>query len=84
MARTIEARLATLEGAANLESAGTITSMRLHQLTGARSEQFAVDLVHPHRLIFRPNHSPVPVRDDGGIDTREVTAIMILEVVDYH
>ena len=29
-------------------------------------------------------HHPVPRRDDGGIDLERVTAIRILEVVNYH
>ena len=45
---------------------------------------FAIDLVHPFRLVFEPNHDPLPRRKDGGIDLEQVTAIKILEVVDYH
>ena len=58
--------------------------MRLHPLSGDRAGQFAVTLVHPYRLVFRPNHNPVPLGNDGGIDARQVTLIMIMEVVDYH
>ena len=58
--------------------------MRRHMLVGNRQGQYAVDLVHPLRLILEPRHDPVPVRDDGGIDTDRVTSITILEVVDYH
>jgi len=35
-------------------------------------------------LIFRPNHDPVPITADGGIDLRAVTAIVIVAVEDYH
>ena len=44
----------------------------------------AVDLVHPHRLVFAPNHEPVPKKCDGGIDLDKVTSIIVIEVVDYH
>ena len=43
-----------------------------------------MDLAHPFRLIFVPNHDPIPLRDDGGIDRDRITAITITEVVDYH
>ena len=57
---------------------------RMHQLKGNRDEQFAVDLVHPYRLVFEPNHDPLPRKKDGGINLEQVTAIKIMEVVDYH
>ena len=59
-------------------------SMRLHQLRGNRAGQFAIDLTDPYRLILQPNHNPVPQKDGGGIDLTRVTAITIIEVVDYH
>jgi len=37
----------------------------------------SVDLDHPHRLIFLPDHDPVPLLPDGGLDWSRVTAIMI-------
>lgn len=84
MSKTIQSRLAVLEAADTLAEAADRPALRLHQLIGGRSGQFAVDLVHPHRLVFRPNHDPVPLKDDGGIDTTLVTSITIVEVVDYH
>ena len=84
MARTIQSRLAVLEAAGTLSEAGDRPALRLHQLTGGLRGSFAIDLVHPYRLILRPNHSPVPLKDDGGIDIAQVTAITIMEVVDYH
>lgn len=84
MARIIQSRLAVLEAADTLAEAGERPALRLHQLSGRRANQFAVDLVHPQRLVFTPNHDPMPLKDDEGIDTARVTAITILEVVDYH
>ena len=84
MARVIMMRMAVLRAARNLELIPTTPPDRRHQLVGDRDEQFAVDLVHPHRLVFEANHEPVPRKDDGGIDTEQVTAITILDVVDYH
>lgn len=58
---------------------------RCHELTqGRRSGQLSVDLDHPYRLIFVPNHNPVPEREEGGLDWSQVTAIKILSVEDTH
>ena len=83
-ARTIMMRLAVLKNARVLSLVPTSRPDRLHQLIGNRRGQFAVDLAHPYRLIFVPNHDPVPLREDGGIDRDRVNAITIIEVVDYH
>lgn len=84
MAKVIMMRLAVLKSARNLALVPITRPDRRHQLSGDRNEQFAVDLVHPYRLVFEPNHEPIPRKDDGGIDTEQVTAIMILELIDYH
>ena len=84
MAKAIMVRMAVLRAARSLELVPTTPPERRHQLVGNRDEQFAVDLVHPYRLVFEANHEPVPRKDDGGIDTEQVTAITILDVVDYH
>ena len=84
MARTIAIRLAVLKNARDLAMVPTNPPERRHQLSGKRSGQYAVDLVHPHRLVFEPNHDPEPRLADGGIDADHVTAITIVEVVDYH
>ena len=84
MAKVIMTRMAVLHAAHNLGLVPTTPPERRHQLVGDRDEQFAVDLVHPYRLVFEANQEPVPRRDDGGIDTEQVTAITILGVVDYH
>ncbi len=55
-----------------------------HQLKGDRKGQLAVTLTGNWRLIFEPDHNPVPMLPDGGLDLDAVTAIKILEVVDYH
>ena len=84
MARTIAVRLAVLKNAHTLDMVPTTPPDRRHLLSGRRSGQYAVDLVNPYRLIFVPNHNPVPRTRDGGIDVDQVTAITVLEVTDYH
>jgi proteic killer suppression protein len=52
---------------------------RCHELTGGtRKGQLSVDLDHPYRLIFVPNHEPLPKKADGGLDWKKVTAITII------
>ena len=84
MAQTIRYRLAVLKNARALSHVPTTRPDRCHPLKGRRNEQYAVDLVHPHRLVFRPDHDPIPVKADGGIDTEQVTAITVIDIVDYH
>ena len=57
---------------------------RRHELKGQRKEQFAVDLKHPMRLVFEPNHHPLPRKEDEGLDLTRITAITIIDVEDYH
>ena len=44
---------------------------RCHKLVGDRKEQYAVDLVHPKRLIFEKKGN-------------EIHIVNIVEIVDYH
>ncbi|MBD3338868.1 MAG: system killer suppression protein [Candidatus Lokiarchaeota archaeon] len=83
-AKFIMLRMAVLSAANCLDDVPIDKPDRCHQLKGDRKGDFAVDIKQPFRLIFRPNHDPVPKKDDGGIDLKNVTAIKILEVRDYH
>lgn len=55
---------------------------RCHKLSNDRKYQYAVDLVHPFRLIFEP------INEDGSLfvcdDPKQITRVKILEVVNYH
>ena len=84
MAKVLRNRLVVLKAAPNLAAVPTDRPVRRHLLKGNRAGQFAVDLLHPHRLVFKPNHAPIPRLRDGGIDTERVAAITIIDVVDYH
>lgn len=84
MTRTILARLETLANADTLAMIPHTPPERLHLLTGRRRFQYAVDLAHPYRLVFRPADTPIPLRNDGGVDLTQVTSITIIEVIDYH
>ncbi|MCB1601936.1 MAG: hypothetical protein R3F18_08030 [Lysobacterales bacterium] len=85
-ARLIRNRLAVLREASTLADIGPPYRgpMRCHELTGDRAGQLSIDLDHPNRLVFRPDHVPPPQRPEGGLDWSQVTAILIIEVVDTH
>jgi proteic killer suppression protein len=73
----------------SLRAAPTLAHMRgvpgdCHPLGADRAGEFAVDLRGPYRLIFEPDHDPVPRLDDGGVDISKVTNIKIKKVDDYH
>ena len=84
MARTIEMRMVFLRQAPTLSSVPTRPPQRRHMLSGERQGQFAIDLVHPFRLIIEPKHDPVPLLQDGGVDTTKISSVTIVEIVDYH
>lgn len=83
-AKKIKMRLAVLEVAGCLKDIPHTPPERRHELAGNRKGEFAVDINGGDRLIFRPDHEPVPTLSDGGIDLQQVTAITILSVENYH
>jgi proteic killer suppression protein len=84
MAEKLQQRLAELAAAETLDDIPRVPPPRCHELTGNRKGRLAVDLVHPYRLIFFPNHDPVPERKGGGLDWSKVTKIVVEEIIDYH
>ena len=83
-AKVLQTRLAQLQAAETLDDLGKLPGARCHELTGDRKGQLAVDLVHPRRLIFVPDHDPPPTKADGGLDWKKVAKVLILEIDDYH
>ena len=82
--QTIMRRMLVLRAAQTLADVSALPPERRHALTGSSKGEFAVDLKHPFRLVIKPNHNPLPLREDGGIDLNKVTDIIILDVEDYH
>ena len=80
----IKLRMNVLRNAANLAAVPTTPPDRCHPLEADRIGQYAVDLIHPHRLVFMPSEDPPPRKGDGGIDKEGVLSITVIEVVDYH
>jgi proteic killer suppression protein len=83
-AKVLQLRLAQTKAADTLEDLGKVPGARCHELTADRKGQLAVDLVHPRRLVFEPDHNPRPEKPDGGLDWQQVTRVIITEIVDYH
>ena len=85
-AKVIKVRLAELRAASSLYDFWPPKTGpgRCHELTGNRKGQLSVDLDHPYRLIFVPNHEPIPSKSEGGLDWKQVTAIMIIGIEDTH
>jgi proteic killer suppression protein len=57
---------------------------RPHALGGDRKDEYGVELDHPRRLVFRIHADPVQRLTDGSVDFSKVTAVLIVEVCDYH
>lgn len=82
-AKKLRVRLDDLAAVDNLAVTRTLPG-HYHELSGNRAGQLAVSLDGPYRLIFEPAHDPVPSNADGGLDWAAVTAIRVLEILDYH
>lgn len=80
-ARKLRTRLADLIAAAHVRE---LVAGRPHPLSGDRQGQFALDLHGGIRLVFKPDHEPVPALADGGIDWTQVSRIIIVFIGDYH
>lgn len=83
-AKILRRRLDELRAADTLENMRPIVSARCHELSQNRKGQLSVDLDHPYRLLFVPEHDPIPIKPDGGLDWGKVTAIRVLDVEDTH
>ena len=83
-AKKLQQRLMELRAAATLAQISRVPPPRCHEYTGNNKGKLTVDLVHPYRLFFKPNHDPVPTKPDGGLDWGKVTSIVVLGVEDPH
>ena len=82
-AKLIRRRLDDLRAALSLEVMRNWPG-RCHELKGDRTGQLSLDLDGPYRLLFRPAHEPPPEKPDGGLDWKQVAAVIIVGVVDTH
>ena len=71
MAERIHLRVQQMKAASSVDMLLQYRIGRCHRLKGNRKEQYAMDLVHPHRLIFEKKGN-------------EIQIARIMEIVDYH
>ena len=84
MAKRVSQRMDQIQAALILATLQSIPALECHLLTGNRKGEWAVSISGNYRLIFEIDQHPVPVRDDGTIDSIMVTDIRIIETTDYH
>ena len=80
----LQQRLIELKAARSLADISYLPPPRCHELNGTLAGHFTVDVKHPFRLLFVPDHDPVPRNKDGGIDRTNITAIEIIDIRDIH
>ena len=83
LASAIATRIKELQATSTLDDMRFLAG-KIEELKGQRKGQFSIRLSANFRLIFEPNHDPVPTKADGGISWVAVTRVKILEVEDYH
>ena len=71
MAEKIQQRIDEISAADNVEMMIRFHIGRCHPLTQNRKGQYALDLIHPYRLVFEKNGDEIQIAN-------------ILEIVDYH
>lgn len=76
LAERIHIRIKQLLASNTLKDAFSLRGMGLHQLKGARSDEYAVLLNGNYRLIFTVF--------DKNNDLKKIKIITIEEIVDYH
>jgi len=84
-AKKVNQRIDELTAAANLEAMRSIPAANCHELKADRAGEIAVDISPNHRIIFLPDHDPLPRKEDGGLDWILITSIVIAAIgEDYH
>lgn len=83
-AAKIEQRLNELSAADTLADMANFLAARCHELTGQFKGWYSVDLPMPYRLVFVPDHDPIPMTEDGGHDLKAITEIQINGILDTH
>lgn len=71
MAEKIQMRIDQIRAAESVEKMIQYRIGRCHQLHHNRQNQYAVDLVHPQRLVFEKRGDEIQIAN-------------IIEIVDYH
>ncbi|MBV6473969.1 MAG: hypothetical protein JPMHGGIA_02267 [Saprospiraceae bacterium] len=84
LARKVNQRLKELADANNLAIMRALPAARCHELAGDHMGELSVNVSVNYRMIFEPNHNPLPLTADGGLDWQKVTKIQINKIEDLH
>ena len=82
--KKIRQRLDDFDAADNLAVIGRLPGARCEELKGAQAGRYSVRVHDGFRIVFVPDHDPVPRKDDGGVNWSAITAIRIQSIEDYH
>jgi len=82
-ARKLRARLDELDSVTTLEEMRFLPAARCHELKGDLKGSLAVVLHGGWRIVFAPDHQPIPTKADGGLDWKCIDAIQITNITDY-
>lgn len=82
--KKIRQRLDEFDAAENLAVIGLLPGPHCEELKGNRAGELSVRAHDGMRIIFRPMHSPLPLKADGGLDWSAVTLLQIISIEDYH
>ena len=83
-AKRLQQRLYDLSAAEVLDYMHRLPATHCEELKGGRKGTLSVRLEGLMRLIFEPANDPAPQKLDGGLDWKQVIAIRVLEIKDYH
>jgi len=81
-AKILKQRLLELEASPNMRMIPPYA--RSHPLLGNRKGLYALDLEHPKRLVYKPDFEESGITESNELDISQITAIVILEITDYH
>jgi proteic killer suppression protein len=76
-------RLSDLRAAATLEDMRNLPG-RIHELSGDRDGQLAIDLAGGWRLILVPTNGWPTEKAEGAHVWTTIDAVQVLEITDYH
>ena len=79
----------TMGRLSDLRAAGTLEDMRnlpgrIHELTGDRDGQLAIDLAGGRRLIIEPSNGWPAEKEEGIYVWTTIDSVTVLEISDYH
>lgn len=77
-------RMAMLVAAPNLEAIPTTPPASRHKLIGTRKGEWSITIKDGDRICVIPDHDPLPLKQDGDVDLKLVTAVTIVFIGDYH